>query len=244
MAYSDNLMTMDPSFMLHNAFPDTWLPDNFSRETETIAKALQKSFDFQDFDNNLDFSSELLSPSPWLNNSDSTTVSGGSVEQENNSLMASKRVRNNNMVVRLVPNGDKIKKRRSRASKRGTTTFINADVENFRQLVQEVTGLKFGGGGGTGRGGVVVKPEAHRVVNKLQMIGGGGGLHTLDTSAFLVGPTNRSNQLEKVGGGGGGVVPPSAAEVVVGGGGSACSTTQFDFDSYCSFPTLESWKAI
>ncbi|GAA0183793.1 hypothetical protein LIER_31144 [Lithospermum erythrorhizon] len=215
MASSDNLMAMDPSWMFRNALPETWF---------------QKSFETQFLDN-INFSiDEFISPC-YLNNSNASDTTATTVSGENNSnttlavdVVTSRKRNNNNGVV-----GGKIVKRKSRASKRSTTTFINADVANFRRLVQEVTGVKFGG---------VVKPEPLRGVNRLEVIGGGGVVSTLDTSAFLLEASHRNNR-EMVGGGG------APTETVVADGGPASSShSQFDFDSFCSFPTLESWKGI
>ncbi|KAG9136632.1 hypothetical protein Leryth_004430 [Lithospermum erythrorhizon] len=253
MASSDNLMAMDNSWMFRNAYPDTWLPETFLRETETFTKTVQKSFDPQVFDN-MNFSNEFMSP--WLNNNSDTapvsihtpTASCGSAENEINNNGCMKR--SNGVVSGGVGGGGgKMKKRKTRASKRSTTTFINADAANFRQLVQDITGVKFGGGRrlfsvGGGGDGQVVKPQPHRGVHRLQMInnGGGGGLVTLDTSAFLVDPTHQNTQDkvvfdQQMSGGG------APSSVVVEGGG-AVGSSGFEFDSFCSFPTLESWKAI
>ncbi|KAL8147394.1 calmodulin-binding protein 25-like [Apium graveolens] len=64
----------------------------------------------------------------------------------------------------------KITKRKCGAGRKSTTTFVNADASNFRQLVQQMTGVKFG---------VILKPEAQRVGNRFH-----GCLPTLDTSAY------------------------------------------------------------
>lgn len=65
----------------------------------------------------------------------------------------------------------KITKRKCHVGKKSTTTFVNADASNFRQLVQQMTGVNFG---------VILKPEAQRVDNRFHRC-----LPTLDTSAVL-----------------------------------------------------------
>ncbi|KAL0359352.1 UNVERIFIED_CONTAM: Calmodulin-binding protein 25 [Sesamum angustifolium] len=121
------------------------------------------------------------------------------------------------------PSG-RVTKRKSRKSKRAaTTTFIAADPENFRQMVQQVTGVKFGGLN-------VQLPVAPvwSTPDPSNPVQPGGGLPTLDTSAFLLDGSVSSL-----------VSQPFAA---VGDGGAAA--TERYFDSFCSFPTLESWKAM
>ncbi|KAD2805697.1 hypothetical protein E3N88_39074 [Mikania micrantha] len=65
------------------------------------------------------------------------------------------------------------RKRKSHASKRSVTTFIQADMGNFRQMVHEVTGVKL----------PVVKPEPiwQPFVNRLRRL-----LPTLDISDYLL----------------------------------------------------------
>ncbi|CAN0879239.1 Calmodulin-binding protein 25 [Linum grandiflorum] len=147
----------------------------------------------------------------------------------------------------------KRKKKPRAASKKSQTTFIVADPANFRQMVQQVTGgvptfpvmkpepKRYGGGGG--RTNYSFQQAA---AEELAAAGRGGAcLPTLDTSAFFLdnieqNPTYQQELPEK-----GTVSVPSgggdAADLVpfthapVGGGG-------IDFDSFSSFPTLESWK--
>ncbi|MCI25842.1 hypothetical protein A2U01_0047033, partial [Trifolium medium] len=143
----------------------------------------------------------------------------------------------------------KISKRKSRASKRSQTTFITADPANFRQMVQQVTGVRFGAGSNVSMASVV-KPEPHRVMG---VTGGGrfsatgvGCLPTLDTSAFLldhhrqqqtvVGPNSDGPEMSGLG-------PVSFGQPNDEGGfGSA----GLDFETFSScFPTLESsWKVM
>ncbi|CAI9099401.1 OLC1v1036216C1 [Oldenlandia corymbosa var. corymbosa] len=229
MASSDNLVTMEPSWAFRPTFADSWLTEAFARDTETLTRALQKSL--SNHSDNL--SSEMINPfyPPETTTAavHTPTVSGGSTENE---TAASKRKNGLGGV-----NGGKITKRKSRASKRSTTTFITADPANFRQMVQQVTGVRFGGNGGhllPATLTTVLKPEPHRPVNRIQS----GCLPTLDTSAFLLDPSNQQPQGHRSL-----VAPPQAtatppATVVLPEGGSV----GFDFQSLCSFPTLESWN--
>ncbi|XP_051149448.1 calmodulin-binding protein 25-like [Andrographis paniculata] len=126
---------------------------------------------------------------------------------------ASKQRRRSGAVV--PPPTGKVSKRKSRAKKKSAkTTFLSADPANFMQMVQQVTGGNFGGGAGEAVAAAAAwNPVA---VNPL------GGLATLDTSsAFLT-----DGSVSQLSGDGGGVAAPEPY-----------------VDSFCIFPTLESWKA-
>ncbi|KAG4177426.1 hypothetical protein ERO13_A11G305600v2 [Gossypium hirsutum] len=101
----------------------------------------------------------------------------------------------------------KISKRKPRASKSSRTTFIAADPANFRQMVQQVTGIGFGEGKTTTTTvSPILKPEPQRLGNRLHNGAGPGFLPTLDTSVALL------------------------------------NHQQPCFETFPSFPTLESWK--
>ncbi|KAI3446540.1 hypothetical protein Pfo_003205 [Paulownia fortunei] len=213
MASYDNLMTEQP-WPFRQAFADTWISDVFTKETETITKALQNSFSGTSSHGDV-YSAEMvesLFAKPDITPVQTPTVSGGS---ENEALVSKQR--------RSVPPSGRVAKRKSRVSKRAaTTTFITADPANFRQMVQQVTGVRFAGLNEQLPVASLLKPEPHRAVNQ------GGGLPTLDTSAFFLDASASS------------LVPQPS--VVVADGGAAAA--EHFFDSFCSFPTLESWKAM
>lgn len=213
MAASDNLMTMEP-WAFRSAFADSWFSDVFSRETEsTLTKLLQKSLSTQ---------KPEMTPVQTSTGS-GRTVSGGSENETTGSNRRSK----------LGVSG-KISKRKSRASRRNTTTYITADVDNFRDMVQQVTGVQFGRNGQLPVAHVL-KPEPLRVVSRLQP--GSCFLPTLDTSAFLLDHVAQEQQIVDpaiaIGSVAASTPPP---DVVVDGG--SCG---FDFGSFCGFPTLESF---
>ncbi|EPS59072.1 hypothetical protein M569_15738, partial [Genlisea aurea] len=132
------------------------------------------------------------------------TISGGS---ENESTAAVKAPR-----AGPTPSG-RVAKRRSRASKRALTTFINADPANFRQMVQQVTGAGFPAGQfATAQ---LLKPEPLRLRHVVP---------AMDSSSFFCD---------------GAAAVMAATGTADGGAGTA-----LDFDSFCSFPTLESWKVM
>lgn len=118
----------------------------------------------------------------------------------------------------------KVTKRKSRAATKNTTTFFKADPENFRRMVQEVTGFRVGDG--QVPVAQVVKPEPQRLVDMVP-----GSWPTLDTSAYVVGGGHRQQQQQQQGVGPTYTVPPSGFAPVDGGG--------FCFESF-SFPALES----
>ncbi|PIN12294.1 hypothetical protein CDL12_08449 [Handroanthus impetiginosus] len=222
MASSDNLMTMEQPWLFRPTFGDAWISDVFTKETDTIAKALQKSFSANSSDGDA-FSAEMVEPlfsKPEVAPLPTPTVSGGS---ENEAPVSKQR--------RAVPPSGRVTKRKSRASKRATTTFITADPANFRQMVQQVTGVRFSGLNGPLPMAPVLKPEPQRVIGRLQP---GGGLPTLDTSAFLLDGSSSSMMAQTP-------APPPPSMVVADGG---ATSTGLNFDSFCSFPTLESWKVM
>ncbi|XP_009606727.1 calmodulin-binding protein 25-like [Nicotiana tomentosiformis] len=216
MASSDNLMTMEP-WGFRSTFNDAWFQDMFVKETETLTKVLQKSFSNPE--------TEMIMPT--LTTSFQTpsaasgpTVSGGSTENE---TAVSKRRSNNACGV-----SKKIVKRKTRASKRASTTYITADVDSFRQMVQQVTGVRMGGNGHVTVASIL-KPEPRRPVDRVQQV---SCLPTLDTSAFLLDPTS-SFMAQPPAGTLSAAHSPSA--VIVDG-----SSGVFGFNSFSGFPTLES----
>lgn len=209
---SDNLMTMEQPWSFRPTFADAWISDIFSKETDTLTKALQNSFATTSSDGGDAFSAEiadsLFSAKPEVAPPLQTpTASGGSE--------VSKPRRG------VAPSG-RVTKRKSRASKRATTTFITADPANFRQMVQQVTGARFGGVNGQLSMAPLLKPEPHRLMNR------DIGLPTLDTSAFFLNGSGASSLMGQT--------------AAVGDGGAGGSG--LDFDTFCSFPTLESWKVM
>ncbi|KAI6673645.1 hypothetical protein NL676_001551 [Syzygium grande] len=263
------MASVDPAWILSRpSFIDPWFTEAYSRDTETLTKALQKSISSAatpaatataTTSNNSNNSSDTLTPdvvSPFLKHlpepAPSTAAAAaaapwGSSDQE---AAASKQRQRAS-----VPGASgKVSKRKSRASKRSQTTYINADPANFRQMVQQVTGARFVGAG-LQVSASILKPEPQR-------LGGGrliaaaaasGCLPTLDTSAFLLdhhaaGHHNQQQQQQQqqemsaaVGEAPGPLSFLEATDVACGGGGSVSGG--YDFGSFAGFPTLESWSA-
>ncbi|KAL2482985.1 Calmodulin-binding protein 25 [Forsythia ovata] len=218
MASSDNLVTIEPQpWRFGQAMADCWISDFFTKETETLTRALTKSFtNSSPTDHTSTDMVESLLVKPETTPSQTPTASGCS----ENEVPFSKR--------RNVAASGRITKRKSRASKRATTTFITADPANFRQMVQQVTGLRFGGDlNGLIPVAPMLKPDPQRSIHMFQT---GCALPTLDTSSFLLDQQVVQPPVVSV-------PPPST---VVADGGAA----GFSFDSFCSFPTLESWKVM
>lgn len=222
MASSDNLASIEP-WTFRPSFADSWISEAFARDTETLTKALQQSLS--------NYSSPDPVISPFFNLVKPETTPPPQSAGSGSDLETSKR-RNS------IPATGKPTKRKSRASKRNTTTFITADPANFRQMVQQVTGVRFGGNGHVPVV-PVLKPAPQRPVNRMQ-----GCLPTLDTSAFLL---DHQHQQQVVG-------STTAAEMVAAQSSSRGMNTAaalvaecgagVDFDSFSSFPTLESWKVM
>ncbi|XP_042513486.1 calmodulin-binding protein 25-like [Macadamia integrifolia] len=237
MASSDNLSSLVEPWAFR-PFTDSWISDAFIRDTETLTKALQKSLSEESKTLTTDSNSALVqllksdpAPTPTSTMSGSDPETAPKQQQQN---------RRNNTIGTA---GGKISKRKSRASKRSQTTFITADPANFRQMVQQVTGIGFCNPhvpvDATVVAPPVLKPEPQRLGNRLQSC-----LPTLDTSALLldhhpqqqqqqhhhqqiVGPTQATLATGHV----------SFAPVADGGAG-------LEFDSFQSFPTLESWRVM
>ncbi|KAF9679494.1 hypothetical protein SADUNF_Sadunf06G0020700 [Salix dunnii] len=256
MASSENLASLEPwNMMFRPTFPDSWLSEAYARDTETLTKALQKTL-FSNIDDtstntntndnssnsfsmNETFSSDSFNPFTSLIETAPPTPTASNVSgSDRETAGVAKRQRNS------VPGATgKVSKRKTRASKRSQTTFIAADPANFRQMVQQVTGVRFG----NPQVSIVpaLKPEPQRPGGRL--LGGSGYLPTLDTSAFLldhhqqqvvIGSTSGSNTGPDFGPG-----TISFAQPMVGDVG-AHSSGGLNFDTFSSFPTLESWKVV
>ncbi|CAA2983884.1 Hypothetical predicted protein [Olea europaea subsp. europaea] len=218
MASSHNLVTIEQQpWRFGPGMTDGWISDFFTKETETLTKALTKSFtNSSPTDCTSTEMIESLLLKPETTSSQTPTPSGCS----ENEVPFSKR--------RNVGVTGKITKRKSRAKKRATTTFITADPANFRQMVQQVTGVRFDSElNGLIPVSPMLKPDHQSPVNMFQT---GFTLPTLDTSSFLLDQQFVQPPVINV---------PQPSTMVADGGGAGLS-----FDSFCSFPTLESWKVM
>ncbi|KZV48768.1 hypothetical protein F511_17064 [Dorcoceras hygrometricum] len=210
---------MEQLWQVRPAIGESWISDLFVKENDTLTRALQKSFEPPYSDEF--FPAEMvesLFAIPDTTPVATPTVSGGS----ENEVLATKQRRS------MAPTG-RVTKRKPRASKRATTTFITADPSNFRQMVQQVTGVNFGGLNGQLPFATVLKPEPHRLMSRLQP---GVDLTAFDSSAFI---------LDGAGGPLLSHIAPTPAAMADGG---AAAGTGVDFDSFCGFPTLESSKVV
>lgn len=244
---ADNMASVDSWNFRHASFADSWITD-----------ALQKSISSA---NPAALATDTLSPFLNLIKSDTTTsptptVSGLSGGSDPDTPIP-KRQRN---AIPVSGGVGKVSKRKSRASKRSQTTFITADAANFRQMVQQVTGVRFGNASPVPMV-PILKPEPQRPGNRLPGGGGGGAgggacLPTLDTSAFLLDHHQQqvvgSNSAAALAGGAGTGLAGSGGPLSFGsnlghvsdGPGIGGFGGGFDFDTYTNFPTLESWKVM
>ncbi|CAN1306860.1 Calmodulin-binding protein 25 [Linum perenne] len=227
------------------AFPDSWISDSHAQESDAFTKALQQSLSSFDSSSPNHSRSETVAISPFnfdfaapIRNPDAPTPIASSSDPD-----PTPKPRGKTAATAAVLKVTKRKKPRA-ASKKSQTTFISADPANFRQMVQQVTG------GGANAMVPVMKPEPQRFAG-----GGrtsGACLPTLDTSAFFLdhidpsGTPHQHHQQEEMqqnvtvsvaSDGGDAADPLSFPHAPMGGGG-------IDFDSFSSFPTLESWKNI
>uniref|UniRef100_A0A2P2MYP4 Uncharacterized protein LOC105136902 n=1 Tax=Rhizophora mucronata TaxID=61149 RepID=A0A2P2MYP4_RHIMU len=264
MASSENLASLEP-WSVRPTVADWWISEAYARDTEILTKALQKSL-YND--------SNITTTTPTITtNSNSVSLSETLTSDSLNPLLA---LINNETASAVVPPATptashvyasdpetaqkrqgkvppgpsgKALKRKSRASKRSQTTFITADPADFRQMVQQVTGVRFCNSQVS-----LMKPEPQRPGGRLQGCGGGGSLPTLDTSAFLLDRHQQQVVMGSTSGSGSGPdvgpdpisfpQPLVVADGVCGGGGGAGSGAGSDFDAFSSFPTLESWKVM
>ena len=244
---SDNLAASIESWMYRPAMTDTWLSDYIARDAETLTKALHKSLSSS--------SSPEDALSPFLNliktDSATTTTTTVTTTAATTPTVSSLSGSDDSAPKRQRVAAGKISKRKSRASKRSQTTFITADPANFRQMVQQVTGVRFGSGSNVSMV-PLVKPEPHRAVGVNgggRFTIGGGCLPTLDTSAFLlqhhqqqqqtmVGPNSDGPEMTGLG--------PLSFGQPIGEDASGFGSAGLDFETFSScFPTLESsWKVM
>lgn len=199
----------------------SWISDAFARESEALTRALQISL----YDD---------SSAPNLPSSSSSPETLSAAASSYSSLLRhlpaadldSATAHRRNPIP--CSSSAKVSKRKSRASsKRSPTTYINADPANFRQMVQQVTGIRLGDAGLPIE--PVLKPEPQRPAVSRPLLPQ-SCLPTLDTSAFLLDGT--------------GLVGPAAAVHVSSFGPAAVDGPAFDFDPLANFPTLESWSVI
>lgn len=240
---ADNMASIESWNFRHSSFADSWITD-----------ALQKSISSS---NPAALATDTLSPFLNLIKPDTTTsptptvsgISGGSDPE----TPIPKRQRN---AIPVSGGVGKVSKRKSRASKRSQTTFITADAANFRQMVQQVTGVRFGNASSVPMV-PILKPEPQRPGNRLPGGGVGGAcLPTLDTSAFLLDHHQQqvvgSNSAAALAGGAGTGLGGSGGPLSFGsnlghvsdGPGIGSFGGGFDFDTFTNFPTLESWKVM
>ncbi|KAK7396092.1 hypothetical protein VNO78_16843 [Psophocarpus tetragonolobus] len=240
MASSENVATIDP-WMLRPAVTDSWLAEFFTRDADTLTKALQKSL-----------SGAVLPPQDNINTLSPFAVKPDAAATPTVSSLSGSDQESVPRRRAPPPPSGKITKRKSRASKRSQTTFITADPANFRQMVQQVTGVRFGTAGAP-IAPAVVKPEPQRATGLAgaRFPAGAGCLPTLDTSAFLL----DHHQQQVMGPGsvaagagtglsGPGPVPFAPPLSALDAHAASFGSAGLDFDTFSSFPTLESWKVM
>lgn len=224
MASSDHMMSVDPWTFTRPGFIDPWFTEAYSRDTETLTKALQNSFAAATAataaattttSNNSNNSSDTLTPdvvSPFLkHNSEpapSTPAAAAAAAPASAPMGSDQEVTASKRQRASVPGASgKVSKRKSRASKKSQTTYITADPANFRQMVQQVTGARFVGAG-LQLPAPILKPEPQRLSGgrlvassaAAAAAAASGCLPTLDTSAFLLdhhAMTHRNQQQQQ-----------------------------------------------
>ncbi|XP_072959913.1 calmodulin-binding protein 25-like [Typha angustifolia] len=188
---------------------DSWIfSAALSRENEAFTRALQISLSDNNNNNNNNSSPSSSSADSFLFTRLPLSEPAGPV-------------RSNRIGSPIAPTG-RVGKRKSRASKRTPTTYITADPANFREMVQQVTGIRLGSE--SIPADPVSKPEPQRTVQQSCL------LPTLDTSALWL---NRASSVEPVDAFGIGSYAPVGVD-----------SSAFDFEALPSFPTLDSWGVM
>ncbi|XP_022152004.1 calmodulin-binding protein 25 [Momordica charantia] len=229
MASSDNLASVVNPWAFRSSFLDPWISDPFSRDSDALTTALHRSLagaDSQVITSFLDLIKSDAAP-PSTPSVSGLSAGGAASEAE---TAPPRRQRGS-----VPPSGGKVSKRKSRASKRNHTTFITADAANFRQMVQQVTGVRFGSSQSQAQTAPILKPEPQRPGGRLP---GAGALPTLDTSAFLLSHHQQSS------GSGSEITGPGPLDFGPGLGIANGGPIGSGFDTFSTFPTLESWKAV
>lgn len=200
---AENVSTLE-SRTQRPAFLDTqsWISGVFPLQNEALTKALQISLSDESS------ASETLSYLPPLPSSTANPVSFTALRGT---------IPNRTSISR------KIAKRKSRASKRTPTTYINADPANFRRMVQEVTGIRIGDGG------MPVEPVVWR-----EPEWSGLGSSACHPQSCLTTLGTSSLQLDRGG----------STGTACGSFEPAVDSSFFDFESFPTFPTLESWGTM
>ncbi|CAN6443253.1 unnamed protein product [Victoria cruziana] len=214
---SQNCSSLDTWTLRSPLTVDSWFSETLmSRETDALTRALQLEICNTDSLASFPKSTSLAGT---ITTTTTTTTSATSSETDG-SLPASSR----HTTLAPPPTG-RISKRKSRASKKSPTTFINADPANFRQMVQQITGIRCP----TTLGGssLILKPEPQRPQTGLHVGAAAGGmLPTLDTSAFLLNH-------------------PVSAQPDRFGFDTVQPNPTLDFPAFPTpFPTLESWRVM
>ncbi|XP_062111891.1 calmodulin-binding protein 25 [Humulus lupulus] len=246
MASSENLASTIEPWAFRPTFVggDCWFSELFTRDADSITKALQKSLS----NSTNQPETPLISPTSFSDGPfkpdlvQTPTVSG--ISGSDPELFAPKRQRVNPVVpptsTMTTTTTGKVSKRKSRATKRSQTTFITADPANFRQMVQQVTGVRFGSAQfPTAASAPILKPEPQRPCSRFPITS--GCLPTLDTSAFLLDQQPVVGSMSSLVSS---APPLSTFSPGMGGDGVLGAGGGLDFDTFPSFPTLESWKVM
>ncbi|XP_010904735.1 calmodulin-binding protein 25-like [Elaeis guineensis] len=205
---SENCAAADSTYY-RPPFPDSWISNTFARETEALTKALQIS----------------LSATDSLSSSSSSSFLLDLIKPEPTALAP---YPDTGLKRAAPPATGRISKRKSRGSKRCPTTYINADPANFRQMVQQVTGVR------VVDANLPVEPVSEP---EPQRAGGSRSgleppqscLPTLDTSAVLLDRTW--------------VVGPET-ETLGSSGPAVDGPVGYELEPFPTFPTLESWGVM
>ncbi|ERM98256.1 hypothetical protein AMTR_s00095p00177830 [Amborella trichopoda] len=213
-------MTSDNGWTVRPLNSDSWLSNPFARDADAaLTRALQCQLSqTHNADANLTRADDRFFPRAEVMSltrvvqKEQSAATSSSTSSENEAPFSATLRRNLTSTV-----SGKIAKRKSRAQIKSPTTFINADPSNFRQLVQEITGIRLPYSPGNQIPGIL-KPEPQRPP-KFQTLPS-----TLDSDhALMLGQAH-------------GNVHQAHLPIM--------ESPMFDFQAFQSFPTLESWRTL
>ncbi|KAJ6831511.1 putative calmodulin-binding protein 25 [Iris pallida] len=233
---SENCMSIMDSWSYRPSLPETlWMSEAFARDNDALTRALQASFSTSET-----LTHTQIQPQQQPDVDVVVVAAADNSSNKQRSFM----LRSNRADPATAITG-KVSKRKSRASKKSPTTYINADPANFRQMVQQVTGgVRF-----PLDPVLLLKPEPQRAAaGGLSHHRAGAVLPTLDTSALLMRDADAASFSSAFSGAAGGYAPVGPAEgdagSVSGSRSGSGSGSAYGFDAFSSFPTLESWGGM
>lgn len=231
-ASSDNLIASIDPFFIRHSFSDYFWPSH--SDNDSLSKSIYDDHDFNnvllpqqqsDHHHNQYLNHQQQSDFEQKQYKPTTTQSLTPSSDLEASATPKRRTTTSSVNGKI-----RITKRKSRATKKNQTTFITADPSNFRQMVQQVTGIRFDSTTSTLPPLLshYVKPEIHRPIGRY-------------TSSFFSDQSQSLISDRSIYGGGG----LNSVNTFAGQSGNVIESSYgASTDGFACFPTLESWKVM